>query len=282
MFVIKFQDSSTLDIFAYFNESILSEGLKIVIRGKTYEELKTIFEDPSKTSEFTISLADTEIAHYYNMTNIVAWEINPTSSSISVTLQTPVFEDQINRLENQMTETKEEISLLDSKILELETNTSALSEKLAQTEKTAGKFGTSIDTALSVARIQAQTFSDMQALAVQDIYDFWAVDTTYPKDWKVNYMVDDIKIVYRCLVEHTSQETWTPDKAPSLWTKVLIPDPSVIPEWEQPESTNGYSKGDKVTHNDKTWESLVDNNIWEPGVIGTEGQWKEVMEEAGE
>ena len=50
MFVIKFQDSSTLEIFAYFNESILSEGLKIVIRGKTYEELKNIFEDPSKTT----------------------------------------------------------------------------------------------------------------------------------------------------------------------------------------------------------------------------------------
>ena len=30
------------------------------------------------------------------------------------------------------------------------------------------------------------------------------------------------------------------------------------PEWEQPGSTNGYSKGDKVTHNGKTWESLVD------------------------
>ena len=48
------------------------------------------------------------------------------------------------------------------------------------------------------------------------------------------------------------------------------------PEWEQPGSTNGYSKGDKVTHNGKTWESLVDNNVWEPGVIGTESLWKEV------
>ena len=23
--------------------------------------------------------------------------------------------------------------------------------------------------------------------------------------------------------------------------------------------------GDKVTHNDKTWVSIVDNNVWEPG-----------------
>jgi hypothetical protein len=27
-------------------------------------------------------------------------------------------------------------------------------------------------------------------------------------------------------------------------------------------------KGDRVTHNDQTWESTVDNNVWEPGVYG--------------
>lgn len=43
-----------------------------------------------------------------------------------------------------------------------------------------------------------------------------------------------------------------------------------------------YSKGDKVTHNGKTYESLIDNNIWEPGVIGTEGQWKEIPEDSEE
>ena len=59
-----------------------------------------------------------------------------------------------------------------------------------------------------------------------------------------------------------------PDAAPSLYAKVLIPDPDVIPEWEQPESTNPYTKGDKVTHNEKTWVSDVDNNSWEPGVYG--------------
>lgn len=73
---------------------------------------------------------------------------------------------------------------------------------------------------------------------------------------------------YRCLQAHTSQESWNPVDAPSLWAKVLIPDPSVIPEWEQPGSTNPYMKGDKVKHNGKTWVSDVDNNVWEPGVYG--------------
>ena len=40
--------------------------------------------------------------------------------------------------------------------------------------------------------------------------------------------------------------------------------------WEQPESTNPYMKGDKVTHAGKTWVSTIDNNVWEPGVYGWE------------
>jgi hypothetical protein len=55
---------------------------------------------------------------------------------------------------------------------------------------------------------------------------------------------------------------------------VLIPDPDVIPEWEQPDSTNPYMKGDKVAHNSKTWVSDVDNNVWEPGVYG----WTEMAQ----
>ena len=78
--------------------------------------------------------------------------------------------------------------------------------------------------------------------------------------------------MYRCLQGHTAQADWTPDAAPSLWAKVLIPDPEMIPEWEQPDSTNTYSAGDKVTHNGKTWVSGIDNNVWEPGVYG----WTEV------
>lgn len=32
--------------------------------------------------------------------------------------------------------------------------------------------------------------------------------------------------------------------------------------------------GDKVRHNDKVWISIIDNNVWEPGVYG----WNEVIE----
>ena len=79
---------------------------------------------------------------------------------------------------------------------------------------------------------------------------------------------------YKVLQAHTSQEAWTPEAAVSLFAKILIPDPEVIPEWEQPGATNPYMAGDKVKHNGKTWISDVDNNVWEPGVYG----WSEVTE----
>ena len=71
-------------------------------------------------------------------------------------------------------------------------------------------------------------------------------------------------VLYKVLQPHTIQETWNPKDAPSLFAKVLIPDESVIPEWEQPDSTNAYMTGDKVMYNGEVYESLIDNNVWEP------------------
>jgi hypothetical protein len=116
--------------------------------------------------------------------------------------------------------------------------------------------------------------TDEQAATVPTLYRAWESGIVYAVGERRQYN----GILYRCLQAHTAQETWNPADAPSLWAKVLIPDPDVIPEWEQPDSTNPYMKGDKVTHNGKTWESLVDNNVWEPGATGTETLWKEVTE----
>ncbi|MCZ9312877.1 MAG: hypothetical protein O0V67_05830 [Methanocorpusculum sp.] len=70
--------------------------------------------------------------------------------------------------------------------------------------------------------------------------------------------------VYKTLQAHISQYGWNPADAPSLFAKVLIPDEDVIPEWEQPDSTNAYMKGDKVMYNGIIYESLIDNNVWSP------------------
>ena len=115
--------------------------------------------------------------------------------------------------------------------------------------------------------------TDEQAATVPGIYPAWNGDgAAYAVGDRAQY----VGALYKCLQAHTSQATWTPTNAPSLWAKVLIPTPEEIPDWEQPSSTNPYSKGDKVKHNGKMWVSNVDNNVWEPGAVGTEALWSEI------
>ena len=115
----------------------------------------------------------------------------------------------------------------------------------------------------------AISLSDEDALEAVNLFPNWNPDADeYEKDQRVNYE----GILYKCLQTHTPQAAWTPTAAPSLWAKVLIPDANVIPEWEQPDSTNPYMKGDKVTFNGVVYESTIDNNIWGPNVYG----WKAI------
>lgn len=116
----------------------------------------------------------------------------------------------------------------------------------------------------------ADMLTDEQAAAVPEMYYPW-------NGAGIEYAAGDRRtdggVLYRCLQAHTSQPDWQPSLAPSLWAKVLIPDTEEVPEWEQPDSTNAYSKGDKVRHNGKTWTSDINGNVWEPGVYG----WTEVQ-----
>ena len=110
----------------------------------------------------------------------------------------------------------------------------------------------------------AVTLDDETALTGVELFPMWAIGRSYAAGDRVQHG----GALYKCVQAHTSQDGWEPESAPSLWAKVLIPDENVVPEWEQPGSTNPYMTGDKVTHNGKTWVSDVDNNVWEPGVYG--------------
>ena len=114
-----------------------------------------------------------------------------------------------------------------------------------------------------------ESATDEQALNSIALYPEWKADVGYTVGQRVLYN----SVLYKVLQAHTSQADWTPDVSHSLFAQILIPDENVIPEWVQPDSTNPYMKGDKVTHNGITYESLIDNNVWEPGVIGTESLW---------
>ena len=114
----------------------------------------------------------------------------------------------------------------------------------------------------------AISLSDEDALEAVNLFPNWKSNEPYVVDQRVNFE----GTLYKCLQPHTSQDGWTPKAAASLWAKVLIPDPDVIPEWEQPDSTNPYMIGDRVMFDGKTYESTINNNVWAPNVYG----WVEV------
>lgn len=118
----------------------------------------------------------------------------------------------------------------------------------------------------------ARTAPDAVLLAQpMTMYDEWSADS-------VAYTLNDIRryngLLYRCVQAHTSQATWTPEDAPSLWTRIADP-AQEWPEWIQPTGAhNAYALGAKVSHAGKHWVSNVANNVWEPGVYG----WTEQTE----
>ena len=112
----------------------------------------------------------------------------------------------------------------------------------------------------------ARTAPDAVLLAQpMAVYDEWSAES-------VKYVLDDIRqyngLLYRCVQAHTSQATWTPEAAASLWTRIADP-AQEWPEWIQPTGAhNAYALGAKVSHAGKHWVSNVANNVWEPGVYG--------------
>lgn len=116
-----------------------------------------------------------------------------------------------------------------------------------------------------------ETLTDTDALNTPELFPAWSGDgVSYTTGQRLYRNGELVKV----LQDHTSQNDWLPESAPSLYAKVLTSIDGTILEWVQPDSTNPYMKGDKVTHADKAWISDIDNNVWEPGIYG----WSEITE----
>ena len=77
--------------------------------------------------------------------------------------------------------------------------------------------------------------------------------------------------IYRVNQSHTTQDDWTPDITPALYTKISLDE---YPEWVQPTGAHdAYNKGDKVSDEGKHWISEIDGNVWKPGTVA--GAWRE-------
>ena len=121
---------------------------------------------------------------------------------------------------------------------------------------------------LIAQQINTLTVDDQTALRMVEYYP--APDAaSYAAGDRIQYNGK----LYKCLQAHTAQADWNPVDAPSLWAEVLAgQDGTEIGEWVQPDSTNPYMRGDRVSYNGKIYESEVDNNVWAPVVYG----WVEI------
>lgn len=121
-------------------------------------------------------------------------------------------------------------------------------------------------------KANAASFSEDEIMSVSTMFDEWAVGANYETGDIVRYSGG----LYQVLQTVTgAQAEHTPDVASSLYKRIGEPDPSGVFPWVQPlGATDAYKKGDKVTHNGKTWVSDIDANVWEPGVYG----WTESKE----
>lgn len=106
--------------------------------------------------------------------------------------------------------------------------------------------------------------TDAEAYTMRYLYPEWSPDGVkyYKEQWPNRVMRNDK--FYKVEQDHTSQESWKPEDAPSLFTE--IPDPNEEwPEFKQPTRTeDAYMKDDKMTYNGQHYQSNIDNNVWSP------------------
>jgi len=73
--------------------------------------------------------------------------------------------------------------------------------------------------------------------------------------------------LYQVIQAHTTQSDWTPDICHALFKRFYEPAWGIQP-WVQPQGAHdAYPLGAQVHHNGRLWQSNIDANVWEPGVM---------------
>ena len=113
----------------------------------------------------------------------------------------------------------------------------------------------------------ASALSDDIAVEYPDIYPMWMEGMAL----KANDRIQHDGGLYRVQQAHTAEHPPSVNTA-ALYTR--IQSPGAVQAWVTGQS---YTKDVQVTHGGKTWISMVDNNVWEPGAAGVyDNIWKEV------
>lgn len=113
--------------------------------------------------------------------------------------------------------------------------------------------------------------TDDQILSVSLAFDEWNPDEKYKDGEIVRYK----GFVYRVIANVNKNNTAEPDsKEGSLYYKLITISSEGVENWTTPDNKkSAYDKGDRVSHNEKVYESVKNNNMDEPG---TSDSWIEI------
>ncbi len=73
---------------------------------------------------------------------------------------------------------------------------------------------------LAAAMLDAENYTDDQAATVPTLYPKWIVGESVQVNDR-RYYESDGKL-YKCRQSHTTQESWTPDKTPAMWSVIYV------------------------------------------------------------
>lgn len=118
--------------------------------------------------------------------------------------------------------TEERVTTAEANALAAKTATEDQAAEIEQLKKDVEEGGAGVDQELFaatavVAKANFQALPDIEAVEAKILAPEWNPNgVEYAEDYKVFY--EDI--LYKCISAHTSQESWAPGVAPSLWTAI--------------------------------------------------------------
>lgn len=125
-----------------------------------------------------------------------------------------------------------------------------------------------IQTRISEINLSLGIMDDTTSLDFVTLFPVWVTDIYCNAGDRLQY---DGKL-YRVVQAHTTQEGWEPPNVPALFTEIAKP--GEIPVWKQPTGAqDAYNLDDLVYYPDENgdiWRSIIDGNVWAPGVYGWE------------
>lgn len=194
----------------------------------------------------------------------------------------PFNEDKIDSISSTVsqfvTTIKKDMELVETKISTVEGTANGINVVVTQNATSTAQV---IEQLNKIAKqVLKSEISQEDYEEIIAVFPEWKTDTNYKAGEVVRYNLTAWEVIQ----DHTSQEDWSPELAVSLFKQVTpkkATDPEtgeeieIIPDFVKPTGAHDvYMIGDKVQFENKTYESVIDNNTYSPTEYAQ--GWKEI------